>query len=64
MSVGYCGDPDTEPAGKLISRGSDKEEFESGIGIIFQAFAYDVIPSITHPSMLDTAKINAFSLSI
>jgi hypothetical protein len=61
MAVGYCGVPDTEPAGKLISLGSDKEEFESGIGLIFQAFAYHPIPTITNPSPFDAAIINAFS---
>jgi hypothetical protein len=60
MSVCYCGDPDTEPAGKLISRGSDKEEFQSGIRIICQAFAYHIIPTITNPSPFDAAKINTF----
>jgi hypothetical protein len=60
MSVGYCGDPDTEPAGKLISRGSDKEEFQSGIGFGTKAFAGDIIPLVVFSKSLDAALKNAF----
>jgi hypothetical protein len=61
MSVCYCGVSDTEPAGKLISHGSDKEEFQSGIGLILQAFAYHIIPTVTNPSPFDAAIINTSS---
>jgi hypothetical protein len=60
MSVGYCSDPYTEPAGKLISRGSDEEEFESGIGFGTQAFAGDIIPLVAFSQPLQAAEINAF----
>lgn len=48
MSVGYCGDPDTEPAGKFISRGPNEEQFESGTGLVWQTCAYCEIPCITN----------------